>query len=61
MKVALLLAAALALAGAAVALALERADEAPPAARDASSHAMEADARCAHMPEHCARGGAARG
>jgi len=60
MKVALLLAAALALAGAAVAVALERADEAPPAARDAS-HAMEEDARCAHMPEHCARGGAARG
>lgn len=36
-------------------------DAAPSAAADPGpgAHEMDADARCAHMPEHCAEGGEA--
>lgn len=54
-RLALALALGLAVAGLAIALAETGGDDAPPAADDGGAHdgAMDADARCAHMPEHC--------
>lgn len=52
-----LLAAALLVAGV-VALTAPDGPDAPAGSAPPGEHVMDEDARCAHMPEHCAGGGA---
>lgn len=58
-KIALLVGIALAAAGVAVGAALLAEPPAAPAEAPPHEGGMDEDARCAHMPEHCAGGDAA--